>query len=139
MRKSVTVLLVLALLVALGAAPATAGKKKKGSFSAENPVPVVDACPHEAPEDLSKTTESLKIPFSGVLTVTMTDFVGDWDLYLTDSEGGEIASSTASQLTGDPPSEEVLILLPKGMSVQMIACNYAGGTSAQVAWSLVAK
>lgn len=138
MRKSITMLLVLALLVALGAAPATAGKKKKGSFSAENPVPAVDTCPTDAQEDLSKTSEALKVPFNGILTVTMTDFQGDWDLYVTDADGGEIVSSVGSQLTGTPPEEEVSIYLPKGMSVQMIACNWIGGPTAEVAWELVA-
>jgi hypothetical protein len=138
MRKSITVLLVLALLVALGAAPATAGKKKKGSFSAENPVPGVDTCPQDAPEDLTKTSEPLKVPFNGVLTVTMTDFQGDWDLYVTDRDGGELVSSVGSQLTGTAPVEEVSIFLPKGMAVQMVACNYAGGPTAAVAWTLAA-
>lgn len=140
MRKSLAVLMMLALLVALGAAPATAGKKKSGSFSAENPVPHPDpaaGCP-EAPDDLSRTVVPLKIPFNGVLTVTMTDFMGDWDLFLTDADGGNIVSATESQLQGAPPQEEVTIYLAKGLSVQMVACNWVGGPSAEVAWTLVA-
>lgn len=141
MRKSIAMLLVLALLVALGAAPATAGKKKKkGSFTAENPVPHpgADGC-LEAPEDLSKTSEALKVPFNGIITVTMTDFQGDWDLFLTDADGGEIVSSVGSQLTGTPPEEEVSVYISKGMAVQMVACNWVGGPSAAVAWTLVAS
>ncbi|MDQ3962668.1 MAG: hypothetical protein M3277_01950 [Actinomycetota bacterium] len=138
MSKAVTFLLALVLLATLGAAPATAGKKKKGSFSAQNPVPALEACPQEAQEGLTKTSEPLKVPFNGVLTVKMTDFLGDWDLYVTDSDGDEIVSSVESQLTGSAPVEEVTIFLPKGMSVQMVACNYAGGPSAEVAWVLSA-
>ena len=137
MRKTITVLLVLTLVAVVAVAPAAAGKKKKkGSFSASGPVPAIDLCPNDAQEGISKTTESLKIPFPGILTVTMTGFEGDWDLYVTDSEGGEIAAGTESQLTGAPPSEEVKVFLPKGYEVQMVACNWLGGLSAEVAWSL---
>lgn len=140
MRKGVTALLILALVAVIAVAPATAAKKKSGSFSAENPVPHPDpaaGCPG-APDDLSRTVVPLKIPFSGVLTVTMSDFMGDWDLFLTDADGEHIVSATESQLQGAPPQEEVTIYLPKGFSVQMLACNWVGGPSAEVAWTLVA-
>ncbi|HEV3471881.1 MAG TPA: hypothetical protein VG408_01570, partial [Actinomycetota bacterium] len=139
MRRWVTLVVVLALLVALGAAPVTAGKRKKGSFSAESPVPGIDGCPRDAQEGLSKTSQELKVPFSGTLTVTMTDFLGDWDLHIIDADGQEIAYSNGSQLTGTAPVEEVSLGLVRGTSVKMVACNWVGGPWAEVAWTLVGK
>lgn len=137
-RKTIAAALAVGLLLAF-AAPATAGKKKGGSFAAENlPFPGPNGC-LEGVEGLHKTTQEVKTPFAGVFTLTMESFEGDWDLFLTDAEGNEIASSTTSQLTGDPPTEEVVVSVTKGMSLAMVACNWAGGPSAEVKWSLVAK
>lgn len=140
MRKSVTVLLVLALLAALGAAPATAGKakKKKGSFTVEAlPYPGPSGC-LESQEGVNKHSEPFKTPWNGVMTLSIANFQGDWDLFLTDSSGTELMSDTSSQLTGDPPTEEITIALPKGMEVLMVPCNWAGDLSADASWEFVA-
>lgn len=138
-KKLMVLLCVVGLVGMVAAAPALAGKKKKGSFTAENPVPHPgpDGC-LAAPESLSKTTESLKAPFSGLLTVTMENFEGDWDLFVTDADGNELISSVESQLTGAPATEEVSIPLKKGYEFAIVACNWVGGPSADVSWGLAA-
>jgi hypothetical protein len=139
--KKLTVLIcILGLLGALVATPALAGKKKKGTFAAESPVPwpAGDGC-NEGEEGVSKTTEAMKAPFDAVLTVTMENFQGDWDLFVTDADGNALASSVESQLTGSAATEEVTILLKKGYAFGMVACNWGGGPSADVSWTLAGK
>jgi hypothetical protein len=137
-RKSLTILTVLALVLVAAAAPAFAGKSKKGSFTADNmiPFPGPDGCnaADGGTEGMNLVNEPFKAPANGLLTVTMVDFQGDWDLFLNDADGGMIVSSTESQLTGAAPQEEVSIVITKGMQVLMTPCNYAGGPSATVNW-----
>ncbi len=138
LRRPFVLFVVLVLLVG-GAMPATAGKKKSGSFSASGlPFPGPSGC-LESVEGVHKHSEPLKAPLTGVLTITMESFDGDWDLFLTDAEGAEIMSSTTSQLTGDPPVEEIVFSVKKRMSLQMVACNWAGGPGAEVKWELAGK
>jgi hypothetical protein len=139
LRKSLAAALALGLL--LGAmTPALAGKKKSGSFTASGlPYPhPTDGCLGST-EGVNKTTQPLKTPLAGTLTVTMDGFDGDWDLFVTDADGGEIISSTSSQLTGDPPVEEVVFSVTKGLQLQLVACNFGGGPGAEVKWTLVGK
>ena len=139
MRKSLVLLTVLVLALTAIAAPALAGKKKKGSFSAQGiPYPEATEGCNGSMEGVNKVSEPLKAPFNGVLTVTMVDFVGDWDLFVNTADGNELGSATASQLTGDPPTEEVVLALRKGTQVLMAPCNWAGGPSATVNWEFVA-
>jgi hypothetical protein len=139
-KKLIGLICILGLVGALAATPAIAGKKKKGTFSAENPVPwpAGDGC-NEGTEGVSKTTETMKAPFNALLVVTMENFQGDWDLFVTDADGGALVSSVESQLTGSPATEEVTILIKKGYEFGMVACNWAGGPGADVSWSLTAK
>ncbi|MEA2451309.1 MAG: hypothetical protein QOG04_19 [Actinomycetota bacterium] len=138
MRKALLVLTALTLVVGSIAAPAFAGKSKKGSFTADNmvPYPGPDGCngADGGMEDVNLVNEPFKAPANGLLTVTMVDFQGDWDLFLNDADGGMIISGTESQLTGAAAEEEVSIAIRKGMEVLMTPCNYAGGPSATVNW-----
>jgi hypothetical protein len=138
-KKVVGLVCILGLLGVLAAAPAAAGKKKKGSFSAENPVPhpLGDGC-NEGMDGVSKTTEAMKAPFNGLLTVTMENFQGDWDLFVTDADGAALVSSVESQLTGAAATEEVSIVLKKGYAFAIVPCNWVGGPSAEVAWTFAA-
>lgn len=142
MRKALLLITVLALAAASIAAPAYAGKSKKGSFTAEGmiPFPGPDGCnaADGGTEGLNLVNEPFKAPANGLLTVTMTDFVGDWDLFVNDSDGGMIVSSTGSQLTGEAAQEEASIAISKGMQVLMTPCNYAGGPDATVNWVFTA-
>lgn len=141
-KRMIVVVCVLGLVAALTAAPASAGKKKKkGSFTATNPVPfpgTSTGC-DEGPEGLSKTTEEVKVPFNGLLTVTMDNFQGDWDLFVKDGDGNLLNSGTGSQLTGENALEEVTMLVKKGLKLQIIPCNWLGGLSADVQWQIVSS
>lgn len=131
MRKSIILLTALVLAATSLAAPAMAGKSKKGSFSAQAlPYPSPDGCNNSA----AQVVEEFKAPFTGLLTVTMVDFDGDWDLFVNDASGTELGSATASQLTGDAPEEEVLVALRKGTTILMGPCNWLGGPGATVNW-----
>lgn len=132
MRKAIILLTALVLAATSLAAPAFAGKSKKGSFTAQAlPYPgYPDGC-NNSP---SQVTEAFKAPANGVLTVTMVEFDGDWDLFVNDSSGNELGSATASQLTGDAPEEEVVVAVRKGSEFLMGPCNWAGGLSATVNW-----
>ncbi|MGH2757208.1 MAG: hypothetical protein ACRDI3_05410 [Actinomycetota bacterium] len=137
-KKLIGLICVLGLIGALAASPAIAGKKKKGSFSAENPLPYPGqetGC-DEGPEDLSRTTEEVKVPFNGVLTVTMENFMGDWDLFVKDDDDNLLSSGTGSQLQGEAAEEEVTVTVKKGMKLQIIPCNWLGGPSAEVTWQI---
>jgi len=139
-RKTFLLLSALAFAIGSVAAPALAAKKKSGSFSASGvPFPGPDGCngSHGAVEGVSVTSETFKAPFNGFLTVTMSGFEGDWDLFLNDADGNEMMSSTESQLQGAPPTEEVLFPLKKKTEVMMSACNWVGGPSATVDWEFV--
>lgn len=142
MRKPL--ILLTALVLALGsiAAPAFAGKSKKGSFSADNmiPFPGPDGCNQAdgGMEGVNLVNEPFKAPANGLLTVTMVDFQGDWDLFLNDKDGNMIVSSTESQLTAAPAEEEISIAIQKGMQVLMTPCNWVGGPSATVNWVFTA-
>jgi len=138
-KKLVVVVCVLGLVTTIATAPALAGKKKKGSFTAENPIPhpLGDGC-NEGEEGMSKTSKEMKAPFTGVLTVTMENFQGDWDLFVTNAAGNPLNSSVESQLTGAPATEEVVFAFKKGSKFQMVACNWLGGASADVSWTYTA-
>ena len=141
-RKTFVFLTAVALIACFVAAPAFAGKSKKGTFSAENmiPFPGPDGCngADGGTEGLNLVNEAFKAPSNGFLTVTMVDFQGDWDLFLNDADGNMMVSSVESQLTGAAPTEEVSMSLRKGTEVLMTPCNYAGGPSATVNWVFTA-
>lgn len=120
-----------------------AGKSKKGTFTADNliPYPGPNGCngADGGTEDVNYVAEPFKASSNGLLTVTMVDFQGDWDLFLNDSDGGMLVSSTESQLTGTPAQEEVSFALSKGTEVLMTPCNWVGGPSATVNWVFTAS
>lgn len=142
MRKSLVFLAVLGLVVASVASPALAGKSKKGTFTADNmiPFPGPNGCngADGGMEGVNYVAEPFKAPSNGLLTVTMVDFQGDWDLFLNDPDGGMIVSATESQLTGAAAEEEVSFALSKGTEVLMTPCNWVGGPSATVNWVFTA-
>lgn len=138
LRKALPVLTALALVCGSIAAPAFAGKSKKGSFTADNliPFPGPDGCngADGGMEGMNLVNEPFKAPSNGLLTVTMVDFEGDWDLFLNDADGNMIMSATESQLQGAPAEEEISYALRKGSNVLMTPCNWVGGPSATVNW-----
>lgn len=142
MRRLVTLLVVSAVAVAPLASSALAkDKSKKGSFQAQAlPYPGPDNGCNDptAPSGFGPVVEMFKAPANGQITVTMTEFDGDWDLFLNDADGGMLVSSTQSQLQASAAEEEVSIIVGKGMEVQMVPCNWVGGPSATVNWVFTA-
>ncbi|MDQ3986508.1 MAG: hypothetical protein M3280_08430 [Actinomycetota bacterium] len=137
MRKSIILVMVVALALAVATAPATAGKKKtlKKSFSAQAlPYPVTSSvqeggCLNGA-EAVHKVTTSFKTPGKGILDVEIFDFVGDWDLHITDAAGHTLASSTSPN-DGNATEQVAGLPLKKGFKVNIVACNWAGGPTAE--------
>jgi hypothetical protein len=143
MRKALAALLISALVLALGTAPATAKKKrtKKGSVTVQAlPFPVTNSameggCLNGA-EGVHKHSEPFKAPGSGLLTVDLVTFDGDWDLHVTDASGTVLGSSTAGQPVV-PPGEQVVVALAARQEIAMVACNWVGGPSATLNWAFV--
>jgi hypothetical protein len=137
MRKTVISVALVALVAAVPGS-ALAGKKTiHKSFSAgpHAPIPVLsDADPNgcrNGEEGVHKTTVPFKTPGKGLLKVGLEAFEGDWDLYVTTKTGTVIAASDASQLQGSPQEENITVPLGAKKSVNIVACNWAGGPTAE--------
>lgn len=134
-RRMATVRLVAgvtgAILLVSSAGPAVANHDRvEGGFSAEAPpAPRCDV-------GINEVAETFTTPFGGFMFVQMTGFVGDWDLYLRDAEGNKIKASTNSN---DPvygnPDEKLGVWVEGGRKLSIVACNWAGGRSAEVDYS----
>ena len=137
MRKSIVSLLLLGLIAAaFSAAPALAKKKKTITVHQEFtagphlPLPGQDAPGCSAGEEtIHKTTIPYTTPAKGILSVEMGDFEADWDLYVY--EGGNIiAASESDQTGGAAATEQIMISLAAKSSIEIVACNWAGGPTA---------
>ena len=140
MRKALASILAAGLVFGMLAGPATAAKKKKISktFAAGPHLPMPNASedptiPHSCmagEEGIHKTTVALRTPGKGVLNVSIENFEGDWDLYVLDAAGTQIGVSEASQLQDAPPVEQIVIPLAAKKTYSIVACNFAGGPTA---------
>ena len=131
------------LVLAVVASPGLAAKKKtvKKSFTATNaPFPMSGSvqpggCAN-GEEGIHKTTIPFKTPGKGTLSVELTNFVGDWDLHVA-VNGSIIASSNGDH---EAVTENVSGLpFPKGAQVEIIACNWSGGPTADGTYTYVYK
>ena len=80
----------------------------------------------------SQHNEPFTVPFPGVIKIDMTGFQGDWDLAVY--AGASLLASSAQGLT-DPinrPESITLKLKKKGQKIQIRACNFSGGPTANV-------
>lgn len=138
-----------ALVVAGGAlAPALAAPPKpiEETWSMQHapvPLPLVgvdgvdgtNSCLNPAFEGLSSTTKTIKTEGAGQLDVTLTGFAGDWDITVTDDKGNVLGTG-AGTTTGDPSSvgtgltEKAVIKTKKPMTLNVHACNFFGGPTA---------
>jgi hypothetical protein len=148
MRKAITVMIGLALVVGMMAVPAFAGKKTTGGFDAVAPVPYPNSVAdgNDAGQDclastegVSRTTGNFKVPAAGKLTATMSDFQGDWDLYIFNKGGSELASSHADNVQGGVVGEKLVVTIPVKQTISIVACNWSGGPTATVAYKFVTK
>ena len=138
MRRVLISVLLLGLIAgALSAAPAVAKKKKKKTITISKeftagphaPIPVMsevepNGC-RNGENTVHKTTVPFTTPGKGILTVKISDFEGDWDLFLMEGTN-VVAASDASQLQGAAQSEQITINLGAKKAVEIVACNWAG-------------
>ncbi len=134
MRKLIALALAGAMVASLGASPAIAKKKKKTvteEWTAQAlPNPGNTGSASECGVEMVHfTTHDFSTPGAGQLDVRMNNFQADWDLYVTDGEGNELGSSTGFV---EATEERVVIPLPKGQDIVILACNYAGGPTASL-------
>jgi len=137
MTRAIALIFVLAL-----GAPLTAPAEEPlaGSFTAiaaPMPWPLWDStvghrC-NAGVEPLHKTVVPLVAPSDGLLTLSAESFIGDWDLFIVDSDGLELGGSNFPQVaTSTTGSERVTTLLEDGQAVGMVACNQLGAPAAEI-------
>ena len=149
MRKSP--LVVAGLVAAVGVAtPATAAKPKPKpkpitkTYTATAPMPDpsnyaqqgYSVCAQNVPQSFHTTT--FTAPAAGKLSVKMSDFLGDWDLLIMDGAGSEVSAGGGSDV-GTPQTAAVesatTKVKKKGAKYQIVACNWAGGSTAKVTYT----
>lgn len=80
----------------------------------------------------SQHNEPFTVPFPGTLKIDMRGFQGDWDLALY--SGGTLVASSAQQVEEpiDRPESITVKLKKTGQKLQIRACNFSGGPTANV-------
>ena len=87
----------------------------------------------EGVEGVHKVSRRFKAPASGKLTLSAPgSFQGDWDLYITDTQGQIVARSEGSQLEGAEAKEKTSLFLKRGQKVDLTPCNWLGGPEIEV-------
>jgi hypothetical protein len=112
---------------------ALAGRRKvSDQWTASAPIPTPYVCRPAALEGISRESHHFSARFHGTLKASMTGFIGDWNLYVV-SEETDFPKDTimAGSETLDE-KEQVQTVLAKGWKVNIMACNSAGGPSAEL-------
>lgn len=140
MRKTIAVMIAAGVVAAAVVAPAYAAKKKTVTeeWTATNPVPFPgqDAgCTGQ--ETLSKTSHPFTAPGTGTLDVSMDNFVGDWDLYVYDTDGNILGASEGD--TAATVERIAGLRLRKKTEVNVVLCNWSGGPTADAHLTYVYK
>ncbi len=124
-------------------------KSEVYTASAPQPLPSHGAdggCSDDAQEGFSKDSHPFEMTKSGVLSVRMDGFDGDWDLHIESQATGETLASSATHR--DPRddiriggggqavdiAERISIGLMPSQAVSIVACNFAGGPTATVSF-----
>ncbi len=144
MRTRTALCASLTLVVAAGAlAPAVAAPPKPKPVSKSYTATAFPPDPsHAAITDgicnttnpTSQHNEPFTVPFPGVIKIDMKGFQGDWDLAVYSA--GTMIAESAQGLTDplDRPESITLKLKKKGQKIQIRACNFAGGPTANVSY-----
>lgn len=155
MRKALASLVALGLVASFAASPAVAakGKKKKVTKTISETIDVT-ALPFPnyssrtgtalpgctaGEEGVHKHTHPFETPGAGTMTLSMSGFTGDWDLYVLNSDGIAVARSDNEQV-GEamaPPEEEVVMPMGKGETYSLVICNWAGAPQASASLKYV--
>jgi len=136
-RRAVIPFLLLSLVVALAAPPAYAHGADSETYTADAPTPFLasdaagcltleEPCSEfenclSGEEGVSKESHPFQLAAAGQLTVEMSQFSGDWDLYLLNDNGDAIDSSTGP---ATDTTETVVARLNENNPVTIVACNY---------------
>ncbi|MDQ3951348.1 MAG: hypothetical protein M3279_00065 [Actinomycetota bacterium] len=141
MRKALATLIALGLVASFAASPALAGKKKKKVTKTIEETIDVTAIPFPnlsshtgtptpgcsaGEEGVHKLTKSFETPGAGKLTLSMSGFDGDWDLYVLDGDVAIARSDNAQVPDMAPPEEKIEMALAKGKTYDLVICNWAG-------------
>lgn len=142
----ITPLVLAGLLAAAGlAGPAAAAPRKPISKSYQASAPMPDptnyagqgysVCAQNVPNSFDK--KEFRAPAAGKIKVTMTDFTGDWDLLFMDAKGNEVTNSGGSDLgsPATPATEMFTAKIKKAGTFYIVACNWAGGATANVKYT----
>lgn len=139
MKKLTVLVLALALSALALAAPALAAKKKTVTedWTATNPVPYPasfagqGAGCQEGQDALTRTSHAFTAPGNGLLEVTLDNFQGDWDVFVYAGDAIIGQSDAGQVISGAPPGEKIIGLkLKKGQAIDILACNWLGGPTA---------
>ena len=74
--------------------------------------------------------EEFTAPEAGTLKAELYGYVGEWDFLLTDDKGREVGHSGIIDVLGAP--EKISYKFKKAGTVNLIACNWAGGPTGTV-------
>ena len=133
-----------ALATAVLAVPADAAPRKPitKTYEATAPTPDVtnlaegvatySVCNQQVPQ--SWHLHVFTAPAPGKLKVDLSNFLGDWDLLLTDAKGTQLAAGVGMQAVPGTPAEEVATVKIKRAKtkINIISCNFSGGPTATV-------
>ncbi len=88
-------------------------------------------------EGVSHVSIPFEAPFSGIFTAGVSEFEGDWDIYLFDDAGNIVAADNSgiSSLEISVP-DKLLYRLEAGQKVSIVVCNYIGSPTARVDYEL---
>lgn len=136
MRKTLAVVLTAVLLAGLASGADAAKKKKKKKKTVEGSVELIllpyppsqaDGDCESGVEDVHVHHEPFTTPGAGQLTLDLSGYSFDWDLFLMSN--GSILASDVTFNTGTPATPglaQIFFNLPKGADVEFTACNFAG-------------
>jgi hypothetical protein len=146
-----TVAAIVGLVAIAGAADPASAKprkpiKKTYSVTAASPDPTnytgavpgsggYSVCAQRVPGSYDK--KAFKAPAAGKLSVTLDNYLGDWDLLITDKNGNELTAGGASDV-GTPTKnvpESAVVKFKKAGTANIIACNWAGGSTGRVSYT----
>ncbi len=138
MRKMITVLAAGALLMTLAGAPAIAGKKKvHETFGATlapwpklaawgDPVRLTKPGCSSGQENVNWVAQEFTAPGNGTLRFWMEGFTGDHDIYIFDGDTALLRGEQSQVPDQAPPEEELSLVMKKGQTVTLVACNWLG-------------
>ena len=131
-------------IAAAGSVHAAPPKPIEKTYTATAPLPDptnyaqqgYSVCAQNVPQ--SYHTATFTAPAPGKLSVKMGGFTGDWDLLIMNGAGTELAYGGGSDL-GTPQTaateSATTKVKKKGAKFQIVACNWAGGSTATVSYT----